>query len=142
MGFLILYMVLLIPIACLCEYIQTLGKTFIGNYSSFITSGDNFEYNYLMYVVGFVIYAGAVYILYRLMKKRVDITVFSGAEKFGAVAVVLFFGILMFAAMIFVLFLMFGMTSNINPEALLWITVAGWPVGTMIFLFIRLSMDM
>ena len=95
-----------------------------------------------MYVVGFVIYAGAVYFLYRLMKKRVDITVFSGAEKFGAVAVVLFFGILMFAAMIYVLFLMFGMTSNMNPEALLWITVAGWPVGTMIFLFIRLSMDM
>ena len=45
-------------------------------------------------------------------------------------------------AMIYVLFLMFGMTDNINPEALLWITVAGWPVGTMIFLFIRLSMDM
>lgn len=142
MGFIILYMLLLIPMACLCEYIQTLGKTFIGNYSSFIFSGKNFEYNYLMYFLGLVIYACSVYFIYKLLKKRLDIIILSRTEKFLSVVFVLIGGILMFAAMIYVLFLMFGMTGNMNPEALLWITVAGWPVGTMIFLFIRLSMDM
>ena len=142
MGFIILYMLLLIPVACLCEYIQTLGKIYIGNYSSFIFSGDNFRYNYVMYFIGMAIYAGSVYFLYKLLKKRLDIIILSRTEKFLSVVFVLIGGILMFAAMIFVLFLMFGMNDNIRPEALLWITAAGWPVGTMIFMFIRLSMDM
>lgn len=34
------------------------------------------------------------------------------------------------------------MNSSLKPEVLFYITVIGWPMGTMIYMFVRLMLDL
>ena len=143
MGIICLYMILAILSACLCGFIQTLGKVYIGPWSSFISSGDNYRYNYIMYVIGFVMFFAFLHLLYKaLLKKRLEATVMYKGDKIFAVIATIIGCILMFAALIFETLLLFGFTDNIGPEFLFYLTLIGWPIGTMIYLFVRLSMAM
>jgi hypothetical protein len=42
----------------------------------------------------------------------------------------------MLAAIIFCLFLMTGLTDNMRPEWMLFMTALGWPIFTLVFLII------
>ena len=53
---------------------------------------------------------------------------------FSVIAVI--FSILMLAAIIFCLFLMAGLTDNMRPEWMLFMTALGWPIFTLVFLII------
>ena len=60
----------------------------------------------------------------------------------AAVIVVILMCIVMFAALVFVSFVILGMNSSLKPEVLFYITVIGWPMGTMIYMFVRLMLDL
>ena len=143
MGIICLYMLLVIFTACLCELVQLIGKVYIGPWSSFISTGDNYRYNYVMYFVGIVLFFGLLILLYKVMlKKKLETTELYRGDKIFAVISVIVGCILMFVALIAVAFVALGMTDNIGPEVMFYTTMIGWPVGTMIYLLVRLSMDM
>ncbi len=143
MGIICLYMLLAILAACLCEFVQLIGKVYEGPWSSFISSGDNYRYNYISYIVGLVLFFGILVLLYRvLLKKKLETTELYRGDKIFAVISVIVGCILMFVALIALIFVVLGMTDNIGPEVMFYTTMIGWPVGTMIYLLVRLSMDM
>lgn len=143
MGIICLYMLLAILAACLCELVQLIGKVYLGTWSSFISTGDSYRYNYVMYFVGLVLFFGLLILLYKVMlKKKLETTEMYKGDKIFAVIAVIVGCILMFVALIAVILVVFGMTDNIGPEAMFYLTWIGWPVGAMIYLLVNLSMDM
>lgn len=133
-----LYMIILIAAACLGESVQMIGKIYVGEWSSFISSGSDFRYNYAMYIIGMVFFFGIMHVLYeRLLKARYDIRVKYFGENIFTCIVIIIGCILMFAAMIIEVLCIFGFTNNIGPDVLFWITMAGWPIGTAIYLLFR-----
>ena len=143
MGIICLYMLFVIIAACLCGYVQTLGKVYIGQWSTFISNGKNFRYNYIIYFIGFVLFFGVMIMLYKmLIKKHLETTVLYRGDKIFAIIVTIIGCVIMFASLVFESLLLFGMTDNIGPEVLVYMTVIGFPMGTMGYLILRLSMDM
>ena len=143
MGIICLYMLLVTITACLCGYVQTLGKVYVGTWSSFISNGNNFRYNYIIYSIGFVLFFGLMIMLYKiLIKKHLETTVLYRGDKIFAIIVTIIGCVIMFASLVFESLLLFGMTDNIGPEVLVYMTVIGFPMGTMGYLILRLSMDM
>ena len=63
-------------------------------------------------------------------------------DKIFAVIVTIIGCVLMFASLVFEALLIFGITDNIGPDFLFYLTLCGWPAGTMVYLLVRLSMDM
>ena len=140
MGSLVLYMVLTVLSAGLCFFIQTLGKEFLGQWSGFLFAGDSFRYNYVMYVIGLAIFCTSLSLMYKyIVQKKLETY---SINKVAAVIVVIIMCIVMFAALVFESFVILGMNSSLKPEVLFYITVIGWPIGTMIYMFVRLMLDL
>ena len=140
MGSLVLYMVLTVLSAGLCFFIQTLGKEFLGQWSGFLFAGDSFRYNYVMYVIGLAIFCTSLSLMYKYIVQKKPETY--SINKVAAVIVVILMCIVMFAALVFESFVILGMNSSLKPEVLFYITVIGWPIGTMIYMFVRLMLDL
>ena len=140
MGSLVLYMVLTVLSAGLCFFIQTLGKEFLGQWSGFLFAGDSFRYNYVMYVIGLAVFCTSLSLMYKyIVQKKLETY---SINKVAAVIVVILMCIVMFAALVFESFVILGMNSSLKPEVLFYITVIGWPIGTMIYMFVRLMLDL
>lgn len=140
MGSLVLYMVLTVLSAGLCFFIQTLGKEFLGQWSGFLFAGDSFRYNYVMYVIGLAVFCTSLILMYKyIVQKKLETY---SINKVAAVIVVIIMCIVMFAALVFESFVILGMNSSLKPEVLFYITVIGWPIGTMIYMFVRLMLDL
>ena len=140
MGSLVLYMVLTVLSAGLCFFIQTLGKEFLGQWSGFLFAGDSFRYNYVMYVIGLAVFCTSLSLMYKyIVQKKLETY---SINKVAAVIVVIIMCIVMFAALVFESFVILGMNSSLKPEVLFYITVIGWPMGTMIYMFVRLMLDL
>ena len=140
MGSLVLYMVLTVLSAGLCFFIQTLGKEFLGQWSGFLFAGDSFRYNYVMYVIGLAVFCTSLILMYKyIVQKKLETY---SINKVAAVIVVIIMCIVMFAALVFESFVILGMNSSLKPEVLFYITVIGWPMGTMIYMFVRLMLDL
>ena len=140
MGSLVLYMVLTVLSAGLCFFIQTLGKEFLGQWSGFLFAGDSFRYNYVMYVIGLAVFCTSLSLMYKhIVQKKLETY---SINKVAAVIVVILMCIVMFAALLFESFVILGMNSSLKPEVLFYITVIGWPIGTMIYMFVRLMLDL
>ncbi len=140
MGSLVLYMVLTVLSAGLCFFIQTLGKEFLGQWSGFLFAGDSFRYNYVMYVIGLAVFCTSLSLMYKyIVQKKLETY---SINKVAAVIVVIIMCIVMFAALVFESFVILGMNSSLKPEVLFYITVIGWPIGTMIYMFVRLMLDL
>ena len=143
MGSICIYMVMTILSACLCGFVQTLGKVYAGQWSSFISYGDRFRYNYVIYFIGLVLFLASLNIIYKLfLKKKLEIIVFSSSDKVAAVAAVIIGCIIMFAALIMESFVILGRTGQLKPDVLFYLTLLGWPVGTMIYLLVKMNLDM
>ena len=143
MGMIALYMLLVIVAAFVSAFVQTIAKVYVGPWSSFIADGDNYRYNYILYFIGLVMFCALVHLLYNvLLKKRLAETVIFRGDKIATVVVVLIGCALMFVALLAETFLLFGLTNNIGPDGLSYLTLLGWPVATAIYMFVRLSMDL
>lgn len=140
MGSLVLYMVLTVLSAGLCFFIQTLGKEFLGQWSGFLFAGDSFRYNYVMYVIGLAVFCTSLSLMYKyIVQKKLETY---SINKVAAVIVVILMCIVMFAALVFESFVILGMNSSLKPEVLFYITIFGLPIGTMIYMFVRLMLDL
>ena len=144
-GYESLYMLLATLAACGSALLQTLFKRFAYHYSSFIFSGSNYYYNVFMYILGIVIYFSAAYFLYKKYRERFEsVTELNILLRIAAWIVFLLWGFIMMISELMVLFaLVLGLTNNLIPEILLYISIIGWPIVTVVFfgvLYIRKSL--
>lgn len=115
--------------------LQFVGKKYLLEDTSFMFRGTAYGYNIFMYLLGLALFVAFVWYAYAKHFKKT-------AEKFRKEGTfVKFFYILfaavlclaMFVALIGCDLLMLGLTDDVRPEALFYLTGFGWPVGTLIF---------
>ena len=125
-----LYLLICNIAACVAAMVQCIGKSYQGEHSSFFFSSSTYSYNPFAYILGLVLFIGALYAGYRLILRRtVD-----ELSRAGAWYVVVWLVIAAVFAVVTVvavgagLFLAIGMSGNMRPEDFLKLTVFGWPV--------------
>lgn len=134
-----LYMLAMSLIACVAALIQTIAKKYVGDYSSFIFSGSNYQYNFVLYACGLLLFVGAAILLYKLIlakdfKKIDEITI---PLRIVIWLMLVIWGIVMLAAIVFVLFMcILGLSNNLLPGFCLAVTMFGWPILIVIFLVV------
>ena len=65
-----LYLLICNIAACVAAMVQCIGKSYQGEHSSFIFSGSTYSYNPFAYILGLVLFIGALYAGYRLILRR------------------------------------------------------------------------
>lgn len=134
-----LYMLLLSGVACGAALVQTLFRKYVGDYSSFIFSGSNYQYNYFMYFLGAAIYFFCVVFFYKklLAQDFKNITKIRILYRIICWIVLIFWLVMVIIAeFLGLFFLVLGMTTNLQPEAFMVFSLVGWPGITFLFLVI------
>ena len=131
-----LYLLASVIVAGLATLLQMAGRTYEGDYSSFIWSGSEYRYNAFFYMLGMALFVGFLIAGYRFfLKERISVLGQAGiAPKIIFPVIAVIFAVLMLAAIVFVLFLMTGLTDNMRPDWMLNLTCFGWPVFTLFFM--------
>lgn len=131
----ILFFLITVALASLAAMIQTVGKEFAGENSSFIFTSQNYHYNVPIYILGMALFFGGMVVAYHFLLKK-----YMKAMKDEPGIRVLFgllgflFSAAMLAAVAFSLYARMGMASNLKPEWMMFFTVIGWPAITFVFI--------
>ena len=134
-GFEALYLLAMMIVACISSLMQLVGRKYVGEYSSFIFSGNNYEYNIFFYFLGLAVFIGLMFILYKYFLNK-KISGLSSAEigvKVVFPIIALFFSALMLIAILVILVLVSGF-DNMLPESMFKFTLFGWPVICFVFM--------
>ena len=132
-----LYMLLLTLIGCGAVLLQTVFKKNTGVYSGAVFSGSNYQYNPFMYILGIFIFVLAAFGLYAVImgKDHALIVQMNIYLKLVTWAVLVLWGfVMMFAEILSLVGFVMGLTSNLLPESMMWVSVVGWPAFTLVFL--------
>ena len=118
--------------------LQFVGKKFLAADDSFLFRGTAYRYNIMMYLLGLVLFVAFVWFAYA---KHFKVT----AERFRKEGTFMkFFYIVCSAVLCLAMFtvlmgcdiLMLGLTDDMRPEALFYLTGFGWPAGMLIFMIV------
>jgi len=134
----VLYLLASVIVAGLATLLQIVGRSYEGKYSSFIWSGSEYRYNDFFYILGMILFVGFMITGYKFfLKERI-----SSLSQVGIVPkiifsiIALFFSILMLAAIVFSLYSMTGLTDNMRPLWMAYVTCFGWPIFSLIFMIV------
>jgi len=134
----VLYLLASVIVAGLATLLQIACRSYEGNYSSFIWSGSEYRYNDFFYILGMILFVGFMITGYKFfLKERI-----SNLSQVGIVPKIIFsvialgFSILMLAAIVFSLFLMTGLTDNMRPLWMVYVTGFGWPIFCLVFMIV------
>ena len=134
----VLFLLASTVVAGLATLLQIVGRSHIGNYSGFIWSGNEYRYNAFFYILGMVLFVGFMILGYKFfLKERIsDLSQAGIVPKIIFPLIALVFSILILAVIVFCLFLMMGLTDNMRPLWMVYITGFGWPVFSLIFMIV------
>jgi hypothetical protein len=138
----VLFLLIAVALASAAALIQTIGKEFAGESSSFIFSSTNYDYNVLSYLLGVALFIGGVLITYHFMLKKymTALKEDSGIRvAFGLLAFLL--SAAMLAVIVFILFAMLGIAGNLKPDWMMLFTAIGWPVLTFLFMIVMMILE-
>ncbi len=137
-GLEFLYLLICAAAAAAGAAIQTIGKTSTGANTSFMYVTSGYKYNFLFYLFGLLIFAGAVVLTYnygfkntfsQLKEQNVGIKI--------AYVVIAVIGALISTALIaLAMFPIIGITGLMKPESLSFITYYIWSVLILLFTLI------
>ena len=139
----ILFLLLAVVFAGVSAMIQTIGKEFAGNSSSFIFSSINYDYKALAYTLGMVLFFGGILVMYHFLLKKY----MTALEEESGIRVVFglmafLFSAAMLAVIVFALFAMVGVAGNLKPDWMMLFTVIGWPIITFAFMIGMMILEM
>lgn len=134
----VLYLLAAIIVAGLATVIQTVGRSYEGDYSSSIWSGSEYRYNPFFYMLGLALFVGFMLAGYRFfLKKRITALAQTGVmAKIVFLGFAVVFSLLMLAAIVYGLFLVTGLTDNMRPDWALKATGFGWPIFCVVFMIL------
>ena len=134
----VLYLLASAVVAGLATLLQIVGRSHIGNYSGFIWSGDEYRYNAFFYILGMALFIGFMITGYKFfLKERIsDLSQVGIVPKIIFPVIAVFFSIMILAVIVFCLFLMTGMTDNMRPLWMVYVTGFGWPVFSLILMIV------
>lgn len=136
-----IFMLITIAVACLAALVQLAGKTYIETRSGYIFALSIYRYNILAYIGGIIIYFLYFWFAYRkIMGKYITLMMdFNIGCKlvFGLVCGI--FMLAMFVALVLVVFMVLGLSGDMRPECMRYVTYIGWPVVTLVIIGIDIA---
>lgn len=133
-----LYLLATSVVAGIAALIQIVGRTYEGDYSSFIWSGSNYKYNVFFYIIGLALFVGFMFTGYKMfLQKRI-----SNISQSGIVVKILFpvvalvFALVVLAIIVLIYLLITGLTDNMKPDIMFQITGFGWPIFCLVFMIV------
>lgn len=134
-GFEALYLLAMVIVACISSLMQLVGRKYVGEYSSFIFSGNNYDYNVFFYFLGLASFIGFMFIWYKffLNKKISELSSVEIGVKIVFPLIALLFSALMLIAILVILIVVSGF-DNMLPESMFKFTLFGWPVICFVFM--------
>lgn len=135
-GFECLILVLANVVGVAAMYLQMLGRTFIDRTDSFLFWSDNYQYNYVAYATGWVLFLAYLIVSYIFLLRRPMIWMknYGAGCKILYVFLALFFCFIMIFVLVLFMFFKLGLTENMLPENLLLVTIYGFPISTDVLL--------
>ncbi len=139
-GYEILFMLCSIIAAAAGALLQFVGKKLLAEDTSFMFAGYAYSYNIFMYLLGIILFVLVVFFAYtKHYKKTAEIFRKEGFfMKLFYTLLALILSVAMFAALIGCDLLMLGLTDDMRPEALFYLTGFGWPFGMFVFMMVVL----
>lgn len=131
LGMEVLYSLIGTAIALIAYTMQQVGREHIGNHSSFIFAGEDYQYHPIAYLTGIVVFVGTLAFLYRfLLREKTDLLKEKGiALKLIWVVIALFFALAQLLGLAATAFMILGFGDNMTPDWLFLLTHFGWPIG-------------
>ena len=133
-----LYLLSSVLVAGASTFIQTIGKVYVGEHSSFIFKGNDYTYNPLFYWLGlslFVSFMITGYVFF--LRKRISALSRSGiASKIFFTIIAVIFSVLMLVVNVVCYISILGLGDNLRPEKLLGITIFGFPLFCLILMIV------
>ena len=122
--------------AAAADMLQFVGKKQQGEQTSFMFREILYEYNILPYLAGLILIVAFVYYVYtRRFRKTVrEFRKETGIMKFLYITLAVLLCMVMFAVLVICALFILGLTGNMHPEALFYLTSFGWPVFTLVFM--------
>ena len=114
---------------------QTIGKTSTGVNTSFMFVTEAFKYNYLFYIIGILIFAGAVVLTYNFGYKNTfdKLNEQKAGIKIAYVVTAVIGALFSVAGITLAMLPILGLTGLMKPESLSFITYYIWPVLILLF---------
>ena len=135
LGLECIYFIAVTVAAAAGALLQFVGRIHKDDYRN-LFAGSIYYYNIAVYMLGLLLFPGVVYFVYvKRFKKTVEkFKKESGFMKFCYVLLAVLFSAALFAVLIICDLFMLGLNDLMEPEALFYCTVFGWPAGLMIFM--------
>lgn len=130
------YLLAAVIVAGIASMLQMAGRTQKAVNTSFIFREERYSYNMFFYILGFVLFAGFLYAGYRFfLKERIALLWEADrATRVVFVIVALMCSFIMLVCLILCSALMLGMTGDMEPAGLLYLTLIGWPFLCAMFM--------
>ena len=143
LGMECLYLLGAILAAMLGNMIQYIGKEYIGEHSSFIFRGDVYKYNMYAYIAGIAVFVEFILLCHKLLVKKFAGNISDLHPAFKAVYILVtpLFGVLMVLGLLSELYIFLESGDALSPEILFVVTVAGWPVITVVYMIIVIALN-
>lgn len=130
-GFECLLLLICLAAAGTAFAVQFQGKQLIGFDDGFMIVSSRFEYNYLAYIGGIVIFLAVLFESFKIFNKKVQRPQRpKAAFKVIASLIAAVFGLLMFGGLILEALAFLGLGGGMRPEILMDVMLFGMPVIT------------
>jgi hypothetical protein len=131
LGFECLLLLVLSAAAGTAYAVQFQGRSMLGSDDSFMFVSTAYEYNYLAYIGGIVIFFAALAEAFKIFNKKVSRPRYPKAGfKVVATVIAAAFALLMFGGLLLETFAFLGLGGSMRPEILMNVMVFGMPVIT------------
>ena len=139
-GWECLFLLICIILGCVAMGLQTIGKEYIGDHSSFIFSGHDYNYNVPAYVLGLIFFIGLSLLAYHLILRKKMVLLREGdmSLRFWFSVLAFLFAALMLGAFVYEMFAFVGLSNNLKPSWMFILTGFGWPGLTFFFMIIMM----
>lgn len=136
LGTLSLYMIITLVISSLSCAIQLIKCKEVDTYSDILFSGSIYQYNYLAYIIGTVIFFPSMMLLYKKFDRSFDIIkeVNLASKIITWIVLVIFNMIMLLLNGGISFYFILGLSNELSPSILFFITLLMWPMFTLIYI--------
>ena len=134
-GLEFIYLLICAAAASACAAIQLIGRMETSASTSFMFVTAGYKYNYFCYLIGLIIFVGAVALIYNRFFKGIfdQLRDQSTGVKIAFVVTSVIGALASLAGIAFTSFCFLGLTDIMKPEALSFITCYIWPVFILLY---------
>ena len=124
------FMIFTIIIAGICCAIQFIGKKYVEHWSGSVFNGDVYRYNYVMYVIGILLYFVSLIFVYKKLLSQVIGKLVNYHYLLIIIAWILcpLWVFIMLYSQLIIATVNLNLWNNMESTTMILVTIIGWPI--------------